>query len=139
MSENENDIQKLKEVEYYSAQINGWVTSRIEFDKSLLYLSTSAFGLLVTLLIATISNISLEMVIIYFASIISFLVCIISVLLIFQHNARYIEEIMNRKKEGYDKLLGVFDKLAIISFSSGVILAFLFILMFVVKAKGGIK
>lgn len=35
-----DDIKKLKEVEFYSANRNAWINTRFELDKSLLTLSS---------------------------------------------------------------------------------------------------
>lgn len=110
-----------KEVAYYSAKVNAWFNTKLEYDKSLLVLSASAIGLLVTLL-TTIGVNSFALLLVFFASIISFIVCLITVLTIFSRNAKHLEELIaGRVKD--DPILGFLDYLSIISFTLGVLLA----------------
>lgn len=109
-----------KEVEYYAAKANAWFNTKLEYDKSLLVLSAGAIGLLITLL-TTVGVSSFSLLVVFFASIISFIVCLIAVLAIFSRNAKHLEELISGKKRM--TLLGFLDSLSISTFILGVILA----------------
>ncbi|WDT74288.1 MAG: hypothetical protein MPW16_13610 [Candidatus Manganitrophus sp.] len=49
ISSEENDY-KAKELAFYEATVNAWITTKFEKDKHLLTLSLAAIGLLITLL-----------------------------------------------------------------------------------------
>ena len=108
-----------KEVAYYSAIVNGWLTTRLEHDKSILTLSSGAIGLLVTLLTALGAATSTIFILFVFATV-SFLVAIISVVTIFKRNATHLEKVA-KKKESTDPVLRFLDNLASYSFIVGVL------------------
>ncbi|MGC9491547.1 hypothetical protein, partial [Vibrio genomosp. F10] len=83
---------KEKEVEFYAATVGAWLNTKFELDKSLLTLSTGAIGLLVTLL-TTVGASSVEGLVLYFVALLCFLVCVISILLVFKRNAKHLEGI----------------------------------------------
>jgi hypothetical protein len=93
-----------------------YCTTRLETDKSILALATAALGLIVTLL--TGSHVKDFYTLITFVlSALSFVVCIISVLLIFDFNAKYISS-----QNSDDNILKNLDRVAKCTFSLGVIL-----------------
>lgn len=110
-----------KEVEFYAAKANAWFNTKLEYDKSLLMLSAGAIGLLVTLL-TTVGVNSITLLFVFFGAVISFVICLFSVLSIFSRNAKHLEDLIAGKR-GNDQLLGFLDTLSIISFVVGVILA----------------
>jgi hypothetical protein len=110
-----------KEVEYYAAKANAWFNTKLEYDKSLLVLSAGAIGLLATLL-TTVGVNSFALLFVFFAAIISFVVCLVAVLAIFSRNAKHLEDLIAGKKAN-DPVLGVLDSLTISSFIIGIILA----------------
>jgi hypothetical protein len=110
-----------KEVAYYTAKVNAWFNTKLERDKSLLVLSAGAIGLLVTLL-TTIGVNSFDLLFIFAASMVSFLICIVTVLTIFSRNAKYLEELIAGERTN-DSILGFLDSLSIFTFIIGVILA----------------
>ena len=111
---------KEKEIEFYAATVGAWLNTKFELDKSLLTLSTGAIGLLVTLL-TTIGATSVEGLVLYFVALLSFLVCVVSILLVFKRNAKHLEGIVS-ETESSDPLLKSLDTSATISFVFGVIL-----------------
>lgn len=119
--ENTNDVANAKEVEFYAAQVNAWLATRFELDKSLLTLSAGGVGLMVTIALATGFK-STAALVIYCAAILSFLVCICVVLCIFRRNASHLLEI-HRGNVDEDRLLAVLDLASITSFFFGVLLA----------------
>jgi len=103
-----------KELQFYSAVVNAWFSTRAELDRSLLTLSAAGIGLLVTLL-STIGVGSAEGVVLYVAALLSFLVCLGTVLWIFARNASHLQDIVHSGAPT-DKVLGVLDVTAAISF-----------------------
>lgn len=110
-----------KEVEFYSQSVNAWFNTRLEHDKSLLYLSSGAIGLLLTLLVTRgiASNIIL---ILYIISLACFIICLIAVLVIFQRNATHLEDVINGK-DSEDNTLTILDRVSASSFLLGIFMA----------------
>jgi len=116
----EEDETLKKELAFYNASVNAWYATRMEKDKSLLTLSVAAIGLLITLITR------LESVIVWIAAlaIISFIACVISIILIFDKNSTHIEEIINEVENPIK--LNNLDRIAKYSFILGIILSFIF-------------
>jgi hypothetical protein len=110
-----------KEVEYYAAQVNAWLNTKFEHDKSLLTLSAGAIGLLVTLLSATGVK-SIETLIMYMLALLAFIVCLAALLWIFRRNAKHLERVVQGKADN-DSVLVLLDNTAISSFLLGVLLS----------------
>lgn len=117
----DKELNRGKQVEFYSAKAHAWFNTRLEYDKSLLVLSAGAIGLLITLL-TTIGVHSLTELLVFIASIICFIVCLISLLVIFSRNSTYLENLISGKSDS-DPFLKALDKVSIFSFILGVILA----------------
>lgn len=116
-----SDINQMKEVEFYAANINAWFNTRFEHDKSLLALSAGAVGLLITL-ISTVGVISIETLILYILALLCFVACLASLLWIFRRNAKHLEDVV-REAAINDPLLNILDRVAVASFMFGVILS----------------
>lgn len=113
-----------KEVAYYSAKVSAWFNTKLEYDKSLLVLSTGAIGLLITLLTTT--NVgSTTLLCIFVVAIACFLFCIIFILAIFSWNAKHLEELIAGNNKN-NRILAILDNLAIFFFIVGVVLASIF-------------
>ena len=108
-----------KEVEYYAAQVNAWLNTKFEHDKSLLTLSAGGLGLLITL-VSTIGIKSIESLIVYIIALMAFVICLGTLLWIFKRNAKHLEDVVNGKVDG-DSLLVILDNVAIASFLIGVL------------------
>lgn len=121
MSESQPDINQMKEVEFYAANLNAWFNTRFEHDKSLLALSAGAVGLLITL-ISTVGVKSVEILILYILSLACFVVCLGALLWIFRRNAKHLEDVV-RETAIDDQLLNTLDRAAVSSFMFGVILS----------------
>ncbi|WP_404395937.1 hypothetical protein LG309_00240 [Stutzerimonas chloritidismutans] len=121
MSESQSDINQMKEVEFYAANLNAWFNTRFEHDKSLLALSAGAVGLLITL-ISTVGVKSVEILILYILSLACFVVCLGALLWIFRRNAKHLEDVV-RETAIDDQLLNTLDRTAVSSFMFGVILS----------------
>ena len=115
----DNEIQNLKEVEFYSATVNAWYGTRFEHDKSLLTLSVAAIGLLVTLA-STIGITSHCLLFFYVLALCCFVIYLISLLCVFKRNSKHLEDVVNGLDDG-DKMLEILDKISFGSFISGVI------------------
>ena len=108
-----------KDTEFYAASVNAWFGSALEHDKSLLTLSAGGIGLLITLM-TTIGIHSIESLILYTLSLISFVTCLFSVLYIFRKNKKYLERML-KKEPPFD--LSFLDTIAMSSFVLGVLFA----------------
>jgi len=114
-------MEQEKEVQFYSAAVNAWFGTRIEHDRSLLTLAAGGIGLLLTLL-STVGVRSSEGAVLYSATLLSFLICLGSVLWIFRRNSTHLQEIIKNNVAG-DAILRTLDAVAIGSFFLGAILS----------------
>jgi len=121
MRSTEEELYILKEVEFYAASTNAWFTTRFEHDKSLLGLSAGAIGLLITL-VSTVGVKSIESLIIYILALLSFIICLASLLIIFRKNSDHLEQ-ASQNQTTHDPILSALDKIAITSFMVGILLA----------------
>jgi hypothetical protein len=117
---NEEEVKKLKSVEFYSQGVAAWFNTALEHDKSLLTLSVAALGFLVGLMPNGIH--SIESLLLYISAIISFLVCLFSILMIYKKNLKHIQDVFMGKDDS-DKTLEILDTAAGISFFLGVLLS----------------
>ncbi|UOA09740.1 hypothetical protein [Methylobacter sp. S3L5C] len=113
------DINEKKEIAFYGAGVAAWYNTSLEHDKSLFTLSAGGIGLLMTL-IRTVGVQSAETLILYIAAMISFLICLVSVLVIFKKNRSHIEQVFQGKQEA-DHSLTVLDNVSILSFGIAVL------------------
>lgn len=120
---NHNELIQQKKVEFYSASVNAWYGSAIEYDRSILTLASAGIGLLVTL--ATTLGMTNGFVLsLYIAALFAFLCSVACVLLIFRRNKKHIEDVLNTDKQDIqDPFLAVLDKILPISFVLGVFFA----------------
>jgi hypothetical protein len=86
-------FRKAKEVECYSQGVAAWYNSAMEKDKSLLTLSTAGLGVLLALMPTGIG--SMEALVLYLLAITGFLICIVSVLMIFSKNKKHLENVLH--------------------------------------------
>jgi hypothetical protein len=108
-------------VEFYSMKINAWVNTSMELDKSLLTLSTAGIGLLLTLM-TTVGARSVEGGLLSCLAMLSFVVCLIAVLFVFNGNKKRIEEIIqNQEQAPKQTYLSILDRIAFVSFALGVV------------------
>lgn len=123
VSEQPNNIDELKDLEFYAATCNAWYQTLLERDKGLLNLSAAGIGLLITL-ISLMGKISIEILSLYIVAAVSFLLCIGSVLIILKRNADHLLVVV-KERQGPDSILSMLDNLAITSFIVAVVLSFL--------------
>lgn len=121
MSDTQPNIEELKNVEFYAANVNAWFNTRFEHDKSLLALSAGAIGLLITL-ISTVGVESVETLILYLLALTCFVICLGALLWIFRRNAKHLIDIVKEAATD-DQLLDILDRIAVTSFMLGVILS----------------
>lgn len=107
---NNDEIEQQKDIELYSHQVQAWVNTRMELDKSILTLSAGAIGILTTLISVSdaISEITNYL---YIISVILLVVTIVLVLVIFHFNAKYLEDTIkqNGQNENSNSILGFLD------------------------------
>ncbi|MGL4603837.1 MAG: hypothetical protein ACRCU9_06810 [Iodobacter sp.] len=114
------EIAHQKEVEYYASSVNAWFNTSLEHDKSILTLAAGGIGLLITLL-TTMGLSSAEALVLYVGAITSFLIALISVLVVFRHNRTYIERVLAGNTTGNDPVLAKADSIALWAFGIGVV------------------
>lgn len=116
----DDDLRKQKEVEFYAAGAAAWYNTSLEHDKSLLTLSMASVGLLITPL--TMDGIdSIWRLVLHLLTMLSFITCLSSILLIFKKNEDRIIAILNKDTPSPDPLLTKLDKIAIYAFAAGII------------------
>lgn len=113
------EIKHLKDVEYYASCVNAWYNTSLEHDKSILTLAAGGIGLLITLL-TTVGLTSSESLVLYVGAITSFLVALVSVLVVFRHNRPYIEQVLLGNENGNNPVLAKADTIALWAFGVGV-------------------
>ena len=120
----EDDVSQQKSIEYFSAGVAAWYNTALEHDKSIFSLSAGGIGLLVTLL--TTGGPSTSVVLgLYIAAIASFLVSLVTILIVFRLNRSHIEKVL--KSTGpdavKDQILSGLDLLALVGFGLGALFA----------------
>lgn len=113
--------QSNKEVAYYTQLVSAWFRSRMELDKSLLALSSTGLGLLVTLMTTASELGALEKL---FSALgcLSFLATILFVLMNYHFNGNYLEGVV--KGGDYSKeedILRNVDCLRNLAFGAGLL------------------
>jgi len=122
---------KEKEVAYYTAIVDAWVGTSMERDRSILYITSGAIGLLITLATTSQGFTRWEFVF-YFVSLAPFLLAIVFVLIVFHRNTIYLtllkEEAEDAGNEAAKRAeecrLYFLDKGVLIFFGLGVLFAF---------------
>ena len=137
-----NHVMNVKDKAFVNASISAWFESRFEKDKSLLYISTAAIGLIFNMSVKTEQMSSCLILVAIFSSSF-FLVTIVSVLLIFTFNGRYLERILNDNLDNLENsdnlMLKALDIISTTSFIFGVILIFLSSLAYLNDLREGVN
>ncbi|WP_031359890.1 hypothetical protein [Caballeronia sordidicola] len=94
MKTNEEFIQE-ENLQFYAANVAAWFNTRLEYDKSLLVLSTGGVALLLTLF-TSLGASSITVLVLYALAAISFLGAAVSLLFVFKLNSRHIEEVLQQ-------------------------------------------
>ena len=123
-------LYEQKEVAYYSALVQAWVSTRIEKDKTLIAVSAGGIGLLVHL-ISTSNQISCPALIVGFAAILLFLITIIMALWILGRNADLLKRLIKEKdspanESSSDEVLKLLDRGIKLFFCMALIVSILF-------------
>lgn len=116
----QNALNDSKHVEFYSQGVAAWFNSALEHDKSLLTLSVAGIGVLVSLMQTAIDSIC--SLLLYAGAILAFMVCLVSVLMIFKRNKKHILDVFNGQTTD-DSLLDVLDSSASFSFLIAMLLS----------------
>lgn len=106
-----------KKIVHYSVLLSAWIDTKMERDKTLVFLSATAIGLLVTIL-TTVKVNSIFEIFAYAAALTSFLVTIFSSLTIYQLNSEHLEDAI-RGATDKDPRLEKHDKWSFRSFIIG--------------------
>lgn len=116
----QNALNDSKQTEFYSQGVAAWFNSALEHDKSLLSLSAAGVGVLVSMMQTAIDSVC--SLLLYAGAILAFMVCLVSVLLIFKRNKKHILDVFNGQATD-DPLLGFLDSSASFSFFIAMLLS----------------
>lgn len=90
---------------YYEANLNAWIQSALELDRSLLTLSVAGLGLLVTLLTTHNGPNATWLIVVYMSAIACLFLCVVAVLWVFHQNrAVAVEAIKNADRAPGDAI-----------------------------------
>ena len=131
-------IDHQKHVEFYSAGLTAWYTTRLEHDKGLLTLSAGGIGLLMTLM-TTVGVSSAESLVLHVSALVTFLVCLIAVLIIFKKNADHLEDVIVGTASQDDPALSRLDAVATWSFAFGVMFSVLIGISAAINSYGKVE
>lgn len=107
-----------KNIAHYSVLLGEWFQTKLEYDKTLLTLSSGGIGLLITILTTVGANNWCELAF-FGAAFLCFGICIWSSLKIFKLNSQHIEREI-KKKDSSDLKLERYDNLSAITFLLGI-------------------
>jgi hypothetical protein len=116
----QNSLNDSKQTEFYSQGVSAWFNSALEHDKSLLTLSVAGIGVLASMMQTAIDSVC--SLLLYAGAILAFMVCLMSVLMIFKQNKKHILDVINGQAKN-DPILGILDSTAIVSFSIAMLLS----------------
>lgn len=97
--------------------VTGWITTKMERDKSILTLAGGGIGLAVTLMIA-VGPTSCNMLWLYGLSVLFFVISLVTIVIVLDKNADHFEAVAKGKTEK-DPNLGLMDKVSFWSFVLG--------------------
>jgi hypothetical protein len=114
------DTYEQKEVEFYSASLNAWLSSTMEHDKAILTLSGGGLGLLV--LPEMLGSVSSCLIgIFYVIAILFFVTTIFIVLGIYKLNTEHLEAIVNEQETELGPILNKRHEVLLWTFGLGVL------------------
>ena len=116
-----NSESDSKDVAFYTATVQAWVTTRMEKDRTTLNLSAAGIGLLVTLL-TTVGPSSHSELLLYGLAGTCYASAIVVALLVFDRNSHYLEEVIKSRKDDDDATLIKLDRGMFWLFIAGVVL-----------------
>ena len=96
---NDEEREELLEMENHKIYLNFLINTRLEHNKSLLFLSSSAISLLLGFVNQSTSNFANIEFLIYIFSLLCFLTSLIYTLIIFKQNERLFREEINLHKD----------------------------------------
>lgn len=102
---------------YYQAIVTGWITTKLERDKSILALAGGGIGAVVTLM-TTVGPTSMLTLVLYVLAIVAFVVALITIVIVLDKNADHFEAVAVGKTD-HDPKLQFLDKLSFGSFATG--------------------
>lgn len=116
--DNQAEVKRQQEVEFYAASVNAWFNTALEHDKSIFTLSAGGVGLLVTLMTGVSTSVMLHL---YILAIVCFLVSLCMVLVIFRRNRTHIEQVLSGESQ-LDPVLSILDIGGKVTFAIGMVL-----------------
>jgi hypothetical protein len=103
----DNNLKSQKEVAFYGNIVNAWIQTRMELDRTLIYISSAGIGFLITLL-ANKEGINTTDFLVFLAAFIAFFIVIILCVAIFHRNATHLEALLQNDK-AKDRWLDALD------------------------------
>ena len=114
-------IADQKDVEFHSQSVNAWYATSLEYDKSLLTVSSAAVALIIGFL--TTKDMPSDLIKwLFIFTLVLFIAAIICIIFVFRRNKKYIYQVLTGD-EGSDKILKSLDLAILIFFISGVVLS----------------
>lgn len=110
-----------KEVAFYAALVQAWISTRFEQDKTIIAVSAGGIGVLVSLLTAAGPHGTLELVL-FASAAVAFLGAILAAIAVLGRNSTYLESIIQGCR-GRDPLLRHLDRVVVCCFGAGLALA----------------
>lgn len=98
LNNSDDSHKKEKEIQYFSASLNGWLNTKLEETKTFITLSTGGIGVLL-IFFPNIPNNNDFLIYCYFISIVLFIISVASFTTIFGVNAKYLGERINKNKK----------------------------------------
>jgi hypothetical protein len=116
------DVKRKKDLIFYEVAINAWLTTRMEMDKSFLWISTAGIGVLLNLKSSTHCSV------LWWIATLAFLIAVISIMYTFHENSVYIGHMVNDNDHNMERSknkLKSINRVTIITFGVGLIFSFL--------------
>lgn len=121
MNSQETPSTNPREDIYYGALLDAWQNTRMEHDKAILWLSSGAIGLLLTLL-TTAKSPSAADVVLFLTATLFYVISIICVVFVFRWNADHLV-LVAKGQEEFNSSLAVLDKMVSASFVLGMVIS----------------
>lgn len=117
----ERQVAQEKDVAFYTASVEAWLNTSLEYDKSIFALSGGGIGLLTTLL-TTIGAPSIMILCFYALAVICLAASLILILIIFKRNKKHLEDVVFASEAIEDEVLKRLDLAVLWVFGMGAIL-----------------
>ncbi len=111
--------KEKQDLAHYTALVTAWFNTRLEHDKSLLTLSAAGIGLLISVATKVAIDSAVDLFL-YIAALAVFVLCLVTILLIYRQNSKHLEDVIQRQTAN-DLFLSILDVTAIFTFIAGIV------------------